>query len=145
MTKQEFMRQIWRPYDTVEIEGGIVARVINVCFPTRSVRIQLDQNTAEWIECDMIVKHNSATEEPDDIAVIGELHKRLMAANKRNEDLQFKLMQEREKSEKYSIKELRKCVNILNASFVQKKETMEKIEESIELIYKFISKNEDVD
>ena len=40
MTEQQFLQQVWRPYDSITTDTGIKGRVQNVCFPTRSVRIQ---------------------------------------------------------------------------------------------------------
>ena len=85
MTEQEFKRQVWRAYDTVEIEGVAKnARVINVGFPSLSVRAAIAPGVTEWFKCDQIVSHKSATGEPDDLAIIADLHNKLMAANKRN-------------------------------------------------------------
>jgi hypothetical protein len=88
MTENEFLRQVWRPYDTVEIDGGMKGRVTSVCFPSRSCKVTISQEVHEWFKCDMIVSHTSAAGATEDVAIIQELHDKLMAANKRNDDLQ---------------------------------------------------------
>ena len=103
MTEQEFKKQVWRAYDTVEIEGvADHARVIAVGFPSLSVRAAVAPGVVEWFKCDQITDHHSATGNPDDLAIIEDLHNKLMAANKRNEDLQQILNTQQER-----IKELK--------------------------------------
>lgn len=103
MTEQEFKKQVWRAYDTVDIEGvANHARVIAVGFPSLSVRAAVAPGVVEWFKCDQIVAHHSATGNPDDLAIIEDLHNKLMAANKRNEDLQQILNTQQER-----IKELK--------------------------------------
>ena len=124
MTEQEFKRQVWRAYDTVEIEGVAKnARVIGVGFPSLSVRAAVAPGVVEWFKCDQIVAHKSATGEPDDLAIIADLHNRLMAANKRNEDMQLIINDQKEKIKNQNIqlqgkptsdeelKKIRKAVN----------------------------------
>ena len=88
MTEQEFMRQVWRPYDSVEVDGGMKGRVTSVCFPTRSVKVSINKEVHEWFKCEMIVAHSSAAGQTDDVAIIEDLHNKLMASNERNNNLQ---------------------------------------------------------
>lgn len=85
MTEKDFLRQIWRPYDTVEIDGGMKGRVTSVCFPTRSVRITINKEVHDWFKCEMIVSHTSAGGETDDLEMIANLHEKLMKAIDANE------------------------------------------------------------
>ena len=88
MTEKEFLRQVWRPYDTVTVDGGMKGRVTSVCFPSRSVKVTLSQEVHEWFKCDMIVSHTSAGGGTEDAEIIQDLHNKLMAANDRNDKLQ---------------------------------------------------------
>lgn len=98
MTEQEFKKQVWRAYDTVDIEGvANHARVIAVGFPSLSVRAAIAPGVVEWFKYDQIVTHHSATGNPDDLSIIEDLHNKLMAANKRNEDLQHILNTQQER------------------------------------------------
>ena len=74
MTEQEFVRQVWRAFDTVEIEGGIKSKVLNVCFTTHSVRIRLANGVPDWVRCELIIKHTSGTAETEDAGIIEDLH-----------------------------------------------------------------------
>lgn len=138
MTEQEFLRQVWRPYDTVEIDGGLKGRVTSVCFPTRSVKATINKDVHDWFKCDMILSHKSATGETTDLEIIENLHFQLMAANKRNEDLQEiknklenKLKESKEVKAEQVYANLRKSVNGLAATLVQKKDTIAQIEKAI--------------
>lgn len=98
MTEQEFKKQVWRAYDTVDIDGvANHARVIAVGFPSLSVRAAIAPGVVEWFKYDQIVAHHSATGNPDDLSIIEDLHNKLMAANKRNEDLQHILNTQQER------------------------------------------------
>ena len=89
MTEQEFKKQVWRAYDTVDIDGvADHARVIAVGFPSLSVRAAVAPGVVEWFKCDQIVAHHSATGSPDDLAIIEDLQNKWLASDKRNSDLQ---------------------------------------------------------
>lgn len=38
MTEQDFLKQIWRPYDQITIADGIRGKVLGVNFSAKSVR-----------------------------------------------------------------------------------------------------------
>lgn len=137
MTESDFLRQVWRAYDSVELDNGIKGRVINVCFPTRSVRVNLPTGGAEWFRFDMIVEHKSATGEPDDISIIADLHNRLMKAEQKNENLQKIIDEQKDKlgaDPNEGLSTLRKSLNEIDSSFVVKKKRLEKIDKAIERI-----------
>jgi preprotein translocase subunit YajC len=159
MTNQEFMRQIWRPFDTVELEGGIIGRVTSVCFPTKSVKVTINKDVHDWITHDCIVGHISVTGDPDDLAVIEDLHDKLMKAEKLNEDLQVLArnnLARAERAEKLndelrseygkmpkvqlidSIHKLTKAFNVINANTIEKKKTIERLENSLNTIESFV-------
>lgn len=149
MTEQEFMTQVWRPFDTVEIEGGIKGRVINVCFSSRSVKVPIGNGCADWFGCKLIVSHQSNTGNVDDAGIIESLHNRLMAANDRNDAQQRIIEQQREKIQSFNDKiehasnsALRKSVNILAASLVTKKKTIEDIDKAVARINEMLDGKE---
>ena len=115
MTEKEFMRQVWRPYDTVEIDGGMKGRVTSVCFPSRSVRVTITKEVHEWFKCDMIVSHTSAAGEADDLAIIENLHNKLMAAEERINTQQDIINKQNDKlagkPDEGQLKKLRKAAN----------------------------------
>ena len=135
MTEQEFMKHVWRPYDTVEVIGDITGAVLNVCFPVKSVKISLPGGAAQWFKCHDIVQHISRTDTPDDMSIIEDLHNKLMAANKRNDDQQkiiddYKKKMEdlKQRAATSSVATLRKQVNVLIADLVVKKKLIGSIE-----------------
>lgn len=135
MTEKEFMRQIWRPLDTVTVDGGIKGRVISVSFATKSVKVQVSKEVHEWFKYDLIDEHQSIKGLPDDDAIIEDLHNKLMAANKRNDDQQkiiddYKKKMEdlKQRAATSSVATLRKQVNVLIADLVVKKKLIESIE-----------------
>ena len=141
MTKQEFMRQIWRPYDTVEIEGGAVGKVTTVCFPTRSVKVKMSEDVHEWIECELIINHTSVVGHPDDLAVIEDLHERLMKAEEKNEQMQVLVKNKvaevnclKESFNRNPPKDIIKAINGLNGALIERKATVSAIENALRRI-----------
>ena len=146
MTEQEFKKQVWRAYDTVEIEGvtNKQARVIAVAFPSMSVRAAIAPGVVEWFKCEQIISHKSATGQPDDMAIIEDLHNKLMAANQRNENLQLIKNQLEEKLNNNRIGELRKCINLLNGNLIPKKKTIERIEQALQRLDAVVNEMADI-
>ena len=144
MTEQEFKKQVWRAYDTVDIEGvANHARVIAVGFPGLSVRAAIAPGVVEWFKCDQIVAHHSATGNPDDLSIIEDLHNKLMAANKRNEDLQHILNTQQErikdlndklqgKPDSKDLKKLRTSVDSIYSTIGSIDHRMKQIDEYLE-------------
>jgi predicted RNase H-like nuclease (RuvC/YqgF family) len=156
MTEQEFMRQIWRPYDTVEIEGGFVGKVTNVCFSNRSVKVSIKNSVYEWVKHDLIIKHTSMAGHPDDLAVIEELHEKIIKSEDKHEGLQnliknqalqidrlkakindLELQASEDKSAK-ELKELRCAINNLSSVLVEKKKKIELIDKAINKIHNLL-------
>lgn len=134
MTEQEFFQQIWRPYDIITIEGGFEGSLINICFPTRSVRISMPSGSQEWFRCELIQKHTPRTGKPDDLSTIAALHDKLGLANYKIEKqkeviatLQDIIKQLKEKQQENSqgarVEELLKAVR---ESLVEKKKRVER-------------------
>ena len=145
MTEQEFVRQVWRAFDTVEIEGGIKSKVLNVCFTTHSVRIRLANGVPDWVRCELIVKHTSGTAETEDAGIIEDLHNKLMKAEKRNDDLQAIVDDLNAKMSNSNVGNLRKAVNLLTGNLVSKKKTIERIDEALARINAFLDKEEGIE
>lgn len=135
------MRQVWRAYDTVELENGEKFRINNICFPTRSVRVVINE-VPEWIPCEQIVSHLSATAETDDIMIINELHTRLMAANKRNDDLQELLNKHKQTPTDKLTETRRRMAELINALNIKKK-YIERIESAVLKMEEMISGEEE--
>ena len=144
------MRQIWRPLDTVTVDGGIKGRVISVSFATKSVKVQVSKEVHEWFKYDLIDEHQSIKGLPDDDAIIEDLHNKLMAANKRNDDQQkiiddYKKKMEdlKQRAATSSVTTLRKQVNVLIADLVVKKKLIGSIESATTRINDVLDKIEE--
>lgn len=146
------MRQIWRPYDTVELEGGAVGKVTTVCFPTRSVKVKMSEDVHEWVECELIVKHTSVVGHPDDLAIIEELHDKLMKAEQKIEQMQAVAKNSLAESQSLKAKlnsappkELKKQVNILINALTEKRATLDAIDSAVERINFLMDRAENVE
>ena len=122
MTEQEFDSQVWRRFDLVTTDTGIETTVMNVCFSTRSVRIYIKDAPPEWLPCNRIVTHTTRKGgNADDLALIEELHNKIM----KQEDEIDKLKEERailqEKISKNYLKDILQSVNMLKDGLTEKK------------------------
>lgn len=134
MTEKEFFQQVWRPYDTVAIDGGITGRVNNVCFPTRSVRISMPQGGHEWFRCEMIERHYCATGEATDLEIIAEQHRKLDAYKREMEALKERARQAEEKLSRNYAGDLLRNVNVILTALTERKKRMEKIEDAMQKV-----------
>lgn len=140
MTEQEFMRQVWRPYDTVTIDG-MTGRVTSVCFPTRSVRVTLSKEVHDWFKCDMIEEHKSVRGLPDDDSIIADLHNKLMAANRRIEEQQAIIDKQNEKlsaDPSVGLKNLRRFVTEVRDALASKQKRMAQAISAMDSIHKWL-------
>ena len=135
MTEQEFDSQVWRRFDLVTTDTGIETTVMNVCFSTRSVRIYIKDAPPEWLPFKRIEKHTTRKGgDADDLAVIEELHNRIM----KQDDEIVRLKNEKaalaEKISKNYPAELLKAVNAIKEGLTEKKHKIEKIEKGLAAI-----------
>ena len=143
MTEQEFDSQVWRRFDVVTTDTGIETTVMNVCFTTRSVRIFVKNAPPEWLPCKRIEKHTTRKGgDADDLAVIEELHNRIM----KQDDEIVRLKNEKaalaEKISKNYPSEILKALNMLKEGLTEKKKKVEKVDRGLELIVSTLSRIE---
>ena len=87
MTEQDFLRQVWRPYDKITTADGVPGKVLGVSFTTKSVRAFIS-GAPEWVKCELIETHMTAKGgDADDTAIIEELHNKIMSLNNQVETL----------------------------------------------------------
>lgn len=142
MTEKDFFKQVWRAYDTVELENGIKGRVMNVCFSTRSVRVIMPDGNPEWFRFNFVKEHISVMAEPDDASIIESLHNKLMDADNKINWLQEEKKRLEEKLSNNHIDEILKNLNVLLTAIDGKKKRVEKVEKCIENLDTIISKLE---
>ena len=142
MTEQEFDQQVWRRFDLVTTDTGIETTVMNVCFSTRSVRIYIKDAPPEWLPCKRIEKHTTRKGgDADDLAVIEELHNRIM----KQDDEIVRLKNEKaaltEKISKNYPSEILKALNVIKEGLTEKKHKIEKIEKGLAAIDAVMARN----
>ena len=135
MTEQEFDQQVWRRFDLVTTDTGIETTVMNICFSTRSVRIYIKDAPPEWLPFKRIEKHTTRKGgDADDLAIIEELHNRIM----KQDDEIVRLKNEKaaltEKISKNYPSEILKALNVIKEGLTEKKHKIEKIERGLSAI-----------
>ena len=141
MTEQEFLKQVWRPYDKITTAEGVPGKVLSVCFSTKSVRAYIS-GAPEWVRCELIETHTTGKGgDGDDCAIIEELHNKVLNLQSTIEGLKVKNKQLTEKLNMISGGELIKNVNLILSQLQEKKKRIEKIETCVsginEIVVKF--------
>lgn len=132
MTEQEFDQQVWRRFDNVTTDTGIETTIMNVCFTTRSVRIYVKNAPPEWLPCKRIETHTTRKGgDADDMAIIEELHNRILKQDDYIEKLKARIQEIKEQNSKYHIEELLRCVRDLNGGLTERKKKIDLIERAL--------------
>ena len=143
MTEQEFDSQVWRRFDVVTTDTGIETTVMNVCFSTRSVRIFVKNAPPEWLPCKRIVTHTTRNGgNADDMAIIEELHNRVIKQSDEIERLKEERSKLQEKISKNYLGDILQAVNIMKEGLTERKKKTEKVERALELIVSALAKIE---
>lgn len=143
MTEQEFDQQVWRRFDVVTTDTGIETTVMNVCFPTRSVRIFVKNAPPEWMPCKRIVSHTTRKGgDADDSAIIEELHDKILKQDDQIEKLKNEKAQLQEKISKNYLSDILCAVNMMKQGLAEKKNKLEKVERGLELVVSTLAKIE---
>ena len=146
MTEQEFDSQIWRRFDLVTTDTGIETTVMNVCFSTRSVRIYIKDAPPEWMPCKRIEKHTTRKGgDADDLAVIEELHNRIMKQDDEIVRLKNEKVALAEKISKNYLGDLLRAVNLMQQGLQEKKHKMEQIDSGLRQIQAALDNMKDKD
>jgi hypothetical protein len=143
MTEQEFDSQVWRRFDLVTTDTEIETTVMNVCFSTRSVRIYIKDAPPEWLPYKRIVKHTTRKGgDADDMALIEELHNRVI---KQSDEIE-RLKQEKavlvDKISKNYLGDILQAVNLMKEGLTEKKKKTEKVEHALDMVVSALAKIE---
>lgn len=143
MTEQEFDQQVWRRFDIVTTDTDIETTVMNVCFPTRSIRIFVKNAPPEWLPCKRIVTHTTRKGgDADDAAIIEELHNKIMKQDDQIEKLKNEKAQLQEKISKNYLSDILCAINMMKQGLAEKKNKLEKVERGLELVVSTLAKIE---
>jgi uncharacterized coiled-coil protein SlyX len=142
MTEQEFQTQVWRPYDRITTAEGVPGKVLGVSFTSKSVRAYIS-GAPEWVKCDLIETHTTGKgKDGDDVAIIEELHNRVLKQQDEIERLREEKQALTEKISKNYLADLLRAVNMMKEGLAEKKSKMEKIDRGLELIAKSLANME---
>ena len=142
MTEQEFIRQVWRPYDKITTAEGVPGKVLGVSFTTKSVRAFIS-GAPEWVKCELIETHTTGKgADGDDVAIIEELHNKVLRQADEIDRLQAEKKTLTEKISKNYLADLLRAMNIIKEGIQEKKNKIAKIDNGLEQIQAALAKME---
>ena len=142
MTEQDFLRQVWRPYDKITTADGVPGKVLGVSFTTKSVRAFIS-GAPEWGSCTLIETHTTGKgADGDDVAIIEELHNKVLHQANEIERLRNEKNLLAEKISKNYLGDLLKAVNQMKQGLQEKKHKMEQIDSGLAQIQATLEKME---
>ena len=142
MTEQHFLRQVWRPYDKITTADGVPGKVLGVSFTTKSVRAFIS-GAPEWVSCTLIETHTTGKgADGDDVAIIEELHNKVLHQANEIERLRNEKNLLAEKISKNYLGDLLKAVNLMKQGLQEKKHKMEQIDSGLAQIQDTLEKME---
>ena len=142
MTEQDFQRQVWRPYDKITTADGVPGKVLGVSFTTKSVRAFIS-GAPEWVSCTLIETHTTGKGgDGDDVAIIEELHNKVLKQADEIARLQDEKKLLQEKIAKNYLGDLLRAINTMEQGLREKKHKMEQIESGLSQIQAALEKME---
>lgn len=134
MTEQEFLRQVWRPYDRITTADGVPGKVLQVAFNTKCVRAYIS-GAPEWIGCDLIDTHITGKgADGDDVAIIEELHNKVLNQATEIDRLREEKKALAEKISKNYLADILKAMNLIQKGVQEKKHKLELIDSGLQMI-----------
>ena len=142
MTEQDFLRQVWRPYDKITTADGVPGKVLQVAFNTKCVRAYIS-GAPEWIKCDLIETHTTGRGgDADDMAIIEDLHNKIMSLEDKIVGLKTERDQLKEKVSGNRYADILRAVNIIREGMVEKKAKMAKVDSGLSQIENWLARLE---
>ena len=145
MTEQDFLRQVWRPYDKITTADGVPGKVLGVSFTTKSVRAFIS-GAPEWVSCTLIETHTTGKgADGDDVAIIEELHNKVLNQSDEINRLREEKKELAEKISKNYLGDLLRAVNLMEQGLREKKHKMDQIDSGLKQIQDALAKMESDD
>ena len=142
MTEQDFLRQVWRPYDKITTADGVPGKVLGVSFTTKSVRAFIS-GAPEWVSCTLIETHTTGKgADGDDVAIIEELHNKVLNQSDEINRLREEKKALAEKISKNYLGDLLRAVNLMEQGLREKKHKMDQIDSGLKQIQDALAKME---
>ena len=143
MTEQDFLRQVWRPYDKITTADGVPGKVLGVSFTTKSVRAFIS-GAPEWVSCTLIETHTTGKgADGDDVAIIEELHNKVLNQSDEINRLREEKKALAEKISKNYLGDLLRAVNLMEQGLREKKHKMDQIDSGLKQIQDALAKMEE--
>jgi hypothetical protein len=140
MTEQDFLRQVWRPYDKITTADGVPGKVLGVSFTTKSVRAFIS-GAPEWVSCTLIETHTTGKgADGDDVAIIEELHNKVLNQSDEINRLREEKKALAEKISKNYLGGLLRAVNLMQQGLQEKKHKMDQIDSGLKQIQDALAK-----
>ena len=145
MTEQDFLRQVWRPYDKITTADGVPGKVLCVSFTTKSVRAFIS-GAPEWVSCTLIETHTTGKgADGDDVAIIEELHNKVLNQSDEINRLREEKKELAEKISKNYLGDLLRAVNLMEQGLREKKHKLDQIDSGLKQIQDALAKMESDD
>ena len=145
MTEQDFLRQVWRPYDKITTADGVPGKVLGVSFTTKSVRAFIS-GAPEWVSCTLIETHTTGKgADGDDVAIIEELHNKVLNQSDEINRLREEKKELAEKISKNYLGDLLRAVNLMEQGLREKKHKLDQIDSGLKQIQDALAKMESDD
>jgi hypothetical protein len=145
MTEQDFLRQVWRPYDKITTADGVPGKVLGVSFTTKSVRAFIS-GAPEWVKCDLIETHTTGKGgDADDMTIIEDLHNKVLRQSDEIERLKDEKQLLVDKISKNYLADLLRAMNMVKEGITEKKSKIAKIDNGLALLQEALEKIEHTD
>ena len=145
MTEQDFLRQVWRPYDKITTADGVPGKVLGVSFTTKSVRAFIS-GAPEWVSCTLIETHTTGKgADGDDVAIIEELHNKVLNQSDEINRLREEKKELAEKISKNYLGDLLRAVNLMEQGLREKKHKIDQIDSGLKQIQDAFAKMEETE
>ena len=145
MTEQDFLRQVWRPYDKITTADGVPGKVLGVSFTTKSVRAFIS-GAPEWVSCTLIETHTTGKgADGDDVAIIEELHNKVLNQSDEINRLREEKKELAEKISKNYLGDLQRPVNLMEQGLREKKHKIDQIDSGLKQIQDALAKMEETE
>ena len=140
MTEKDFLKQVWRPYDKITTADGVPGKVLGVSFSTKSVRAFIS-GAPEWVSCTLIDTHTTGKGgDADDIAIIEELHNKVMAQAEQIDKLKAEKQALADKISNNYLADLLRAINIVKEGLQEKKSKITKIDNGLNQLQQALEK-----
>lgn len=130
-------------YDKITTTEGVPGKVLGVSFTTKSVRAFIS-GAPEWIRCELIETHTTGKGgDADDMAIIEDLHNKIMSLEDKIVGLKTERDQLREKVSGNRYADILRALNMIREGMTEKKAKMAKIDSGLSQVENWLARMEE--